>query len=602
MRKLLVILALLVPSLTWAGTCGNGYSFSREIKLHRAIGTDQTNYAFLLNLNYASIKTVANGGQVQNTANNALSRSGPADMVFCDASSAGNVLKYEVVTYSATAGTAEVWVEIPTLHTASNDSIWIFLNNVAVVTSQQDLSMWSDVSCTAIWHFPDGSSLDAKDSCPTNSLNGTINGTTTASNTLINGSANFAGAATSNITFDSTTNWANTGNPITVTWWGTPTFTNHYPNAIVLHSNDTGPWQVGWSDDCNLYCGVLFGNSANWAHANTRNVPSSLLMNYAGVSYNGSGSTANGNFTVVQNTDIQTLFTSNVFGAVTNENKIGSSSATGNAYAGKLDELRVFSNVKSTDWMKTDWFTGTSQSVNASSSYEWKVSPFIIVEPTYTDPTIRQYIGCSSDLFSNTCPMGFPYTSGNLLVVALAATDSSSACFFPPTDSLGLTFTSRVGSTFTGTLHSYQMCIWTAPITSSAIDTITISSSNTAAVVYELINVGTTSVATANTTNNNVPPDALSATSPGANSFLICASRDTGGPPAAPPTSSEGYAFYQGPPNTSTDHPSLAYAAYGIVGTGTQTCSLSSGNGAAMAIFSFAAPASGSVRHRVVNF
>jgi hypothetical protein len=237
MKKLILLAIITTSSMGWAGTCGNGYSFSRQIQLRRAYSSDQTSYPYVLNGTQAStalqtaMKVTGSGGSVQNTTTNSISRTIPADVVFCDASNAGNALKYEIDGYDGTvAGKWTAYVQIPTLHTASTDSIWVFVGNASVSTSQEDLSMWSDISCAAVWHFPDGSTLDAKDSCPTNALNGTINGTVTATTDAIAGSATFAGATSSNIAFDGTTNYANTGSPFSVSWWGMPTsFSNNYP-------------------------------------------------------------------------------------------------------------------------------------------------------------------------------------------------------------------------------------------------------------------------------------------------------------------------------------------------------------------------------------
>src|SRR6185369_7027918 len=96
MRRLLLLALLLASNIGWAGTCGNGYAHPFVIRLQKAVGSDLANFPYPLKIQYTPLATAANGGQVQNTAANSISVTGPADFVLCDAASAGNPLKYEV--------------------------------------------------------------------------------------------------------------------------------------------------------------------------------------------------------------------------------------------------------------------------------------------------------------------------------------------------------------------------------------------------------------------------------------------------------------------------------------------------------------------------
>jgi hypothetical protein len=172
-----------------SATCGSGYSFVRPIILQRAQGSDQALYPYMMNLAMANsalqtaFLVTGSGGSVQNTTTNSKGRTIPADVVVCpDNTTTSLPLKYEMENYSSTvAGKGILHVLIPSLTTAANVTVYVYIGNASVSTSQNDLTMWSDINCVGIWHFPDGSTLDAKDSCPTNGLDGTINGTTTAS-------------------------------------------------------------------------------------------------------------------------------------------------------------------------------------------------------------------------------------------------------------------------------------------------------------------------------------------------------------------------------------------------------------------------------------
>jgi hypothetical protein len=156
-----------------------------------------------------ALKTVGNGGSVNNTVANSISRTNPADVVFCDAASSGNALKYEGVAYSATTGAWEVYVQ-KTLSNSVNTSFWMFIGNSGVVTDQEDLSLWSDVNYVYVAHFPDGTTIDVKDSSGVSGA-ATTSGPPTAGTGIIDGGmtvapsqrANYA----SNVSMNTLTGW-----------------------------------------------------------------------------------------------------------------------------------------------------------------------------------------------------------------------------------------------------------------------------------------------------------------------------------------------------------------------------------------------------------
>jgi hypothetical protein len=86
--------------------------------------------------------------------------SGPADLVFCDAASAGNTLKYEVATYDASSGLTEIYVLVSSLSHTTDTNIYMFYGNASVSTTQQDLSLWTDAGYQEVCHFPDGTTLN----------------------------------------------------------------------------------------------------------------------------------------------------------------------------------------------------------------------------------------------------------------------------------------------------------------------------------------------------------------------------------------------------------------------------------------------------------
>jgi hypothetical protein len=86
---------------------GNGYSFARSIAIAHAQvpNTDQSNFPVLFNTTDALLKTVANGGHVQN-ANG-------YDIIFTSDAAGTVKLNHEIEYYSPSTGQFVAWVRVP---------------------------------------------------------------------------------------------------------------------------------------------------------------------------------------------------------------------------------------------------------------------------------------------------------------------------------------------------------------------------------------------------------------------------------------------------------------------------------------------------------
>lgn len=602
MRKLFLILALLVPALSWAGTCGNGYSYSRQVTVLKAVGSDQTNFPALLIGTYLPLRTVGNGGQVQGVANNSAGVSGPADLIFCDAASSGNALKFEVVQYSATLGTFEIYVQIPTLHTASFDSVYMFINNVAVVTSQQDLSMWTDINARLVNHFADGVSLNVVDSSGTYTP---TNHSSTAATGKIGGAAGMVAASAQYVDAGGVAN----GTSVSVEAWIYQTNNNACKTVVSNESASgtngfgfgTGPITSCSSTDSGIWFLAESGGSQAIGY-NTGGVINLGEWTFLAATFSGSGA-ANIKEYVNATSIGLTTSGSNALANSANTLQVGRTPYNrGGSYGnmpmnGSLDEVRVYTDVKSQDWIST--------------SYKFQkqdTSTYVIIEPSYSSPTIRQWSACASPLIGTTnasCPMPFPLTTTGVMLYVQSGTTTVN-CTNTPTDSLGLTLTLQSSADFTGAIQHYYECQYTAPIgVSSGADTATAGGSNAGMVVSELKGVTVTGL-TQTSTNTNNPASAMTATCAGSTScFLSCGTNLTNSPgfPATYGTS-QGYATIVGPLGlpVSNDHAAQAWMAYGNVSPGSNTCT-NTGNGAAgtLVMLPDSPTSSSSVRHRVVN-
>jgi hypothetical protein len=238
-------------------------------------------------------------------------------------------------------------------------------------------------------------------------------------------------------------------------------------------------------------------------------------------------------------------------------------------WQGYLDEQRVSSDAKSANWI------ATGALVTSMYKRNW-----IIDETAYAKPQIRQYSTCTGTTSTASCAMPFDVTLGGTMVVFTSCLDisCSNPCPAMSNDSLGLVYTLRGSSDYTGTLQHYYTCMYTAPITAAGADTITIPTANqTSSMVLETKGTTTSGAVYTSAVAGTSTPN-LTATSPAANSLLLgmTYSGQNGGPSQS--TTPSGYFIISTPQGTaSTDHFAVTSVGYGIVGAGSQSIQFNTG-------------------------
>src|SRR6185369_13442251 len=224
MRRLLATL-LLLTTAAWAGTCGNSYLVGpiTITQDHTKVGsTDQTDFVSYICFNgacrtsypLAALKTVGNGGSIQNTASNTASITGPADFIICDASASGNTIPFVIPYYNLITGGMEMWYKKTLSHTVDT-SVYLFFNNAAVNTSQQDIANTFSNNFLHVYTFGDGTTSSFVDLLGTNTLSGSpvptpavgVNGGGLHFNTNAATSSSAYTTATTNITFSIDFQW-----------------------------------------------------------------------------------------------------------------------------------------------------------------------------------------------------------------------------------------------------------------------------------------------------------------------------------------------------------------------------------------------------------
>lgn len=623
MRKLFILFATLASLEAFGGTCGNGYSYGPiTITLQRASVADQTNFPYLISSKWApsslatAMKTAINGGQIQNTANNGLGFSGPADLVFCDAASAGNALKYEVVNYDPTGAAGfEFWVQIPTLHTASSDQIYLFANNSSVVTTQQDSglgttsNMWTDASyISVVHHTATTGTLNATDSSGTS--NGTVNSATSIAGQIGGGSA-YSGTS-QYIQFGTTTTL--NPSPMSVEYWSKIGSTSATVNILSSKGDGTNGWdnyEVSGTLNWQIVASSAVSLIRSGATIDTN------LWNYV-VGTSTAAPNSASNFKLYINKANDTGRSGTGYAAASIPTTAFSMdfgqrpSGSALSYTGDLDEHRIRSVVDDANWIKTNWNIQNGSSTAYATSIGVSGARVVQSKVCTADSTSSGWTTSSLS-----CAFPLPLTSGNLAVIGVAAQGSplvATDCASPGshfTDTASNTYSLLVsvnngGGTGTGN------CILTAAVSSSTYDTVTYSATSTAPTAMVLLEIGgitspASDVSSTGTASGTTTVSSGSATATTSHSLLLCVGN--GYIASAPST----YTSYTPAGATQIGVFNLGLSGvnglsaifiYQFTGSGSTSCSFTSPVGntqsaASLGIIKYT-PTTGSIRHRVI--
>ncbi len=183
----------LFAGLFFAGLCSGAYTSIATVSFAAATGSTQTNITLAFTGSDAKLKTVANGGQIQNT----VTRVGvvvPADLILTDDATCATITggyTWGIEHYVATTGAIIGWAKT-TLTTGGPVVPRVCIGNVAVTTYQGGAQGAEfDANTLAVYHLPNGSTLSALD-FSANANNGNITGTSAVAG-KIDGAGSFNG-------------------------------------------------------------------------------------------------------------------------------------------------------------------------------------------------------------------------------------------------------------------------------------------------------------------------------------------------------------------------------------------------------------------------
>lgn len=274
-------------------------------------------------------------------------------------------LSYEIEKWDP-VGTSYVWVKVPLIHANSNaDYIYLYFGHTSATDSQNKNDVWTNYN--TVWHFSDNLTASAPQILDSTSSNrhGTIQNSPTSSTGVLGSGLNLNGNFDS---FDAGNLAPILGISTTMSFWMKTSQVGN--NTNWLAPGITGIEQAGGANDIFFgwitaggYLGITAGdspaalsnfivNNNAWRHiTTTRNSITGICTFYVNGVLNGTSNCGAGTIT--------TPF--NLIGV------IGDTGGTPTEFDGELDEIRIFSSVKTTEEIKADFKFQTDNSTTFKS-------------------------------------------------------------------------------------------------------------------------------------------------------------------------------------------------------------------------------------------
>src|SRR3990167_2897975 len=346
------------------------FSYYKSITLAEAeSGTaDSTDWPLTIALGYgpqaadADLKTVANGGYVQNS-------SGYDIRPYSD-SALTTALTFELVNYDGVNGKLEMYVKIPTLSASTDTVIYLAFGDSGISTDGSSTATW-DSSFKGVWHLPDGTTLGALDSTSNNN-DGTIT-TPTATTGQIDGGASFNGTSDI-ITAGSATSLDDLG-PLTFSAWIRPNGMGEAGGGVVMgKSNGTGDLRFNFAGTNALSLGKDYATT-DLKRTTSNSTVTMSAWNYVVVTWDGSA-TATNILIYVNGAETTYQTTTNGVGAIQSDAalnfNIGNLSGLFHTFDGVIDEVKVSNVARSADWVEAEYLYTLD---NAKYSYGSEETP-----------------------------------------------------------------------------------------------------------------------------------------------------------------------------------------------------------------------------------
>jgi hypothetical protein len=297
--------------------------------------------------------------------------------IFFTSSNGSTKLNHEIESYDGVNGTLVAWVQVPSVATSTNTLLYLYYGNTTSTNQQNKTGTW-DANTKGVWHL--NNSLSDSTSNANNGIN--HNSTNLATGKM--GSARSFTGVWDTVTVSSSASLQPSTKITFSTWINQSGAEPNYAKPIWYGQNLVNPW----------------GAYGLYINANT-DMALSLQISSTSTSY-GAGpvslTTSTWQYVVgtYDGAALKMYLDGNLISSTNAAFKIGNYNATSGLslgsswnndadWSGYLDEVRVASTTRSSDWIKTEFnnqgspstfytlgaASGTSAGGSASSSVSW---------------------------------------------------------------------------------------------------------------------------------------------------------------------------------------------------------------------------------------
>ena len=342
----LLTLAVTGGFIMFAPKTKASFSYYRQVTINHnyvASSTSETypNFAVMISSSTLdSLKTVSNGGHVQNT-------NGYDVGFYTSSNCTTGRLATERDFYASTSDTSVFWVKQSSISTSTNQSFYMCYGDSGVSTDPNldttygATSTWN-TNYKAVWHLPNGTNLTANDSTGVN--NATTITATASSTGQIDGAAGFNGSAQV-ITVPNSSSIQLSGAFSEEAWFYENSTANY--RTIISKGNN-------FSRSMSVFLNNGSTNSLYYDNVGALSLSSSWLLN----TWNHLVLTDDGTNLKAYLNGTNVYSNTNGVGAAGNiaNLNIGYAAADSNySYSGKLDEVRISNIIRTADWIKTEY-------------------------------------------------------------------------------------------------------------------------------------------------------------------------------------------------------------------------------------------------------
>jgi biopolymer transport protein ExbB len=339
-----------------------GYSWRGQVDLGTATSGTLNNITLAtVTVSDSHLKTVANGGTINDATCTHAITNVPCDFYLTDNSNCGataTAFRFGFESYDGMAGTARLWVLVPAM-TAPTHVVPYVCTGDPSIHSYQGGAVGSefDASTQAVWHLPDGTSLSLVDfSVNTAANGGTGVNSPTAASGRIDGAVGLLGASNQYVTVGS----SSTLNPPAETvsaWVRGSSFPNAYNTVWSRITGSSTAFQQLFVKSNGKLAVYLQGSGAvNYDGTGTIALSANTWY-YIAFTY----SSATGLVGYVNGSQDHTAAANGALAAGSVAASIGQDTKVfGRGWDGAVDEVRVSSVARSAAWLATEYANQSS--------------------------------------------------------------------------------------------------------------------------------------------------------------------------------------------------------------------------------------------------